>query len=260
MANRVIKDSIWHSDKLAECSIEAQLHYPRLYLLIDDWGCFEVDIYRIKGTVYPKIIINTDQIEAFLKEFEVHGLLFIWQKNSKKYGYFTGKEEGRLPSLSRRHKRHTPIPPKKELKAYLNKFNDLRHLPTKDYEKDSKDYKDIQNGFPNPNPNLNPNPNPNPNLNPKYNDHQNDPLLEEFSQFWNMYGLKIKKQDSFDAYKTVRKKFSMEEIAKATHGYLDFLKAKRIEKNFKQEKMYPTTFLRKERWRDYLDFEYKPRL
>ena len=162
MPNRVIKESIWHSGKLSKCSILAQLHYPRLYLLIDDWGCLEVDLAVIKGRVYPKIRITCDKIAGFLKEYNDNGLLFIWEKSGNTYGYFTGNEEGRLPAPSRRHKRHTFEPPKKALGDYLSKFNNLHNLPTKGFKVGSKC---LQNGFPNPNPNPNPNPSPNPNKN-----------------------------------------------------------------------------------------------
>ena len=69
MPNRVIKDSIWKSKKLARCSTSAQLHYPRLYLLIDDYGCFEVDADVIKGRVYPKFRIQTEKIISFYPVF-----------------------------------------------------------------------------------------------------------------------------------------------------------------------------------------------
>ena len=121
MGNRVIKDSIWKSKKLARCSVSAQLHYPRIYLLIDDWSCFEIDLENIRGVVYPKLleIISTNDIKNFLTEYAINGLLFSWVEEGREYGYFTGNEEGRLPSPSRRHARKTPPPPTKELTEYL---------------------------------------------------------------------------------------------------------------------------------------------
>jgi hypothetical protein len=122
MANRTIKDSIWRSNKLAKCSMNAQLHYPRLYLLVDDWSCMEIDLTIIKGIVYPKIPeIAEKHIESYLMEYQKNGLLFIWQdEQNRTYGYFTGDEPGRLPRLSKRHKRHTPEPPSPHLEAYLD--------------------------------------------------------------------------------------------------------------------------------------------
>lgn len=158
MPNRVIKNGIWHSKKLAKCSIEAQLHYPRLYLLIDDWGCFEIDLDVIKGTVYPKIEITCKKIGSLMDEYEKNSLLFTWKENSSKFGYFIGKEEGRLPSPTRRHKRKTPPTPEKPLKKYIESYEKATECLQEDTKK-------VQEAF--PNPNLNPYPNHSPNLNPK---------------------------------------------------------------------------------------------
>ena len=148
MANRVIKDSLWSSDKLAECNQTAQLHYPRIYLLCDEWSCFELDITHIIKTCYEKFKKppRPNEIESHLNDFETHGLLFVWYENGKAYGYWTGKEDGRLPSPSRRHKRHTPEPPQKELASYLQTYNGLQ-----------SGYKSIRSACTNPNPNPNPN-------------------------------------------------------------------------------------------------------
>lgn len=174
MPNRVIKDSIWKSKKLARCPTSAQLHYPRLYLLVDDYGCFEVDPDVIKGLVYPKMNVSCRHIEGFLKEYEDNGLLFVWQENNTKFGYFTGKEEGRLPPPTRRHSRQTLEPPEKKLKDYLSKFNNLEQLATITFKKGSKK---VQDGFPNLNPNLNPKPNHNLNI---YDQAELDRLFEKW--------------------------------------------------------------------------------
>jgi hypothetical protein len=53
------------------------------------------------------------------------GLLFIWEADGKRYGYWTGAERrGRLPSLSTRA-RYNPIgilPPADQLRAYYKRF------------------------------------------------------------------------------------------------------------------------------------------
>ena len=160
MSNKVLKDSIWTSKKLSRCSLMAQLHYPRLYLLTDDWSCLEIDLDVIRGRAYPKLpVVTLKDIEGYLKEFEGNGLLFVWTLNGSVYGYFTGKEEGRLDSPSRRHSRKTPEPPQEQLTAYYNKFNTLEESLQSAY-KEGSNY--LQNGLLNLNLNLNPNLNPNP--------------------------------------------------------------------------------------------------
>ena len=79
MSNRIILDRLWDSDKLAACSIEAQLHYPRIYLMCDDWACFEIDIVSIHRLAYKKMPgIKRADIFSWLKEYVDHGLLFVW--------------------------------------------------------------------------------------------------------------------------------------------------------------------------------------
>ena len=132
MSNRIILDRLWDSDKLAACSIEAQLHYPRIYLMCDDWACFEIDIVSIQRLAYKKMPgIKRADIFSWLKEYVDHGLLFVWANEHNEFGYWTGAEEERLPSLTRRHKRRTPEPPSNELASYLHKDD----LPTEAYKR-----------------------------------------------------------------------------------------------------------------------------
>jgi hypothetical protein len=83
---------------------------------------------------------------------------------------------------------------------------------------------------------------------------------EEFNLFWESYPTKVNKKDAIKAFKALRKTTSLEEIAQAHNGYMDFLKHQRVYKNFEQAPMYPATFLRSERWKEYMGFQYKPKL
>lgn len=83
---------------------------------------------------------------------------------------------------------------------------------------------------------------------------------KEFAQFWESYPEKKQKQDALKAFTVLRRSVPLEEIAKAFNGYMDFLKAKRVKENFEQKPMYPATFLRNDRWRDYIDFKYQAKL
>jgi len=94
----------------------------------------------------------------------------------------------------------------------------------------------------------------------KNNIKEKDVFVDEFNDFWNAYDYKIHKQDTLKAYKTLRQKESKKTIAQALNGYGDYLKHRRIKENFEQRKMYPATFLREDRWRDFIDFEFKPGL
>ena len=158
MPNRVIKEKIWTNPRLARCSLNAQLHYPRLLLLYDDYGCLDLDIESIRGKVYSKLlnVVSLEDIEGCLNEYVAKGLLFVWSTNNTEYGYFTGEEEGRLPALSRRHKRTTPPSPEELLKKYIKDYSDLRSLPTEHYKVGSMCLQVSTKVTPNPNPNPNP--------------------------------------------------------------------------------------------------------
>ena len=85
-------------------------------------------------------------------------------------------------------------------------------------------------------------------------------LESEFKLFWEAYGLKVAKEDAFNTYKALRRSgVEMKEIARAVNGYHDFLKIKK-EDGFEQAQMYPASFLRKNKWRDYVGIVYKPKL
>ena len=88
-----------------------------------------------------------------------------------------------------------------------------------------------------------------------------DSLEDEFKEFWEAYGLKVAKEDAFNAYKALRRSgVEKADIARAVNGYHDFLKIKKEHENFDQQQMYPATFLRRNRWRDYIGIVYQARL
>jgi len=81
-----------------------------------------------------------------------------------------------------------------------------------------------------------------------------------FKEFWQMYPKKIAKDYTKEKFMILAKKGLIPELIKAMHGYLEYLKTRRIHDNFKQEPLNPATFLMKNRWKDYIDFKYKPKL
>jgi hypothetical protein len=83
---------------------------------------------------------------------------------------------------------------------------------------------------------------------------------DAFREFWDAYPEKRNKPDALKAFNVLRRTVPVETIAKAFNGYMDFLKHQRVDKGFEQAPMYPATFLRSERWKEYLDFKYKAKL
>ncbi len=76
-------------------------------------------------------------------------------------------------------------------------------------------------------------------------------VVANFDTWWSHYPKKIAKQDAAKAYAAVVKAgASHEDLLKALDGYLAELRKNETEERFVE---HPATFLRAERWRDYLD-------
>ena len=142
MPKRVLDgEGIWGSTKLARCPEWMRAEYAWLYPLADAYGCFELtSIAVIRGKVAPhRTKLTEKRLLQIFDEFHERGLLFVWLKNGRKYGYWTGSDRsGRLPRPSRRSKNYekvlTPIMPRKELREYLQGLGEPteRRLPDGD--------------------------------------------------------------------------------------------------------------------------------
>jgi len=229
----------------------AQLHFPRLYLLSDDWGCFNADPEVIKGLAYPKIKIPPKKISEILKELYDGGLLFIWKANHHIWGYWMKWDEHNFSSGSEynnkgervKHRRKTPPPPEKELKKYISE-----HFGTvgDNLEKSAS------------NPNLNPKPNPKHNLdNIKYEEEFEKDLWKP----WPVEG-RFKKKYCLMKYRALCKAGKQKEFMKTTRGYAAYLDYQKNIKNFPQQVMHLSTWLNN--WEDekeqYINFKYEPPL
>lgn len=254
MSNRVIKDLIWASPKLAKCTITTQLHFPRLVLLSDDWGCFNADAEVIKGLAYPKMKITPKKIFELLKELYDMGLLFVWRAGHHTWGYWMKWDEHGFSSGSEynnggqrvKHRRKTPVPPERELKKYISE-----HLGTiGDNLEKSASY---------------PNPNPNPNLNPKPKQDPENILHEkEFTTFWSQWPSEARAKKTWCEMKfnALCKVGKLKEFKKTTMGYSAFLTYQKDVNNFPQRCMDSSTWFNN--WEGdkekYINFKSEPPL
>jgi hypothetical protein len=89
----------------------------------------------------------------------------------------------------------------------------------------------------------------NPSINHSTKNHSTNssPL---FDRFWKEYPKKVQKQDAIKAFTTlIKNKEPVEEIIKATINYNNHCRDKHTEEQFVK---FPATFLRNDRWRDWL--------
>jgi hypothetical protein len=115
------------SDKIAALPGWAQPEYAWMYPLADANGVLEltnlIAVYRRAYAI--RLSFSFSKFRKLIELLETLGLLFTWEADRKRYGYWTGAERrGRLPSLSTRA-RYNPIgilPPTDQLRAYYKRF------------------------------------------------------------------------------------------------------------------------------------------
>ena len=76
------------------------------------------------------------------------------------------------------------------------------------------------------------------------------PVPPAFEAFWAKYPRKLGKQDALAEWERITKAEDPAIIEKALDSYLAEIRALGTEERFIK---HPTTFLRKDRWRDYLE-------
>lgn len=97
MANHVIYDSLWESDKLAQCSREASLAYPWIFLVADDHGRFEYKARMVwKHAFSYRTDVTVEDVALWLDEYWRVGLLVRYHLDGDLAYWY--KFRGRKPS------------------------------------------------------------------------------------------------------------------------------------------------------------------
>ena len=90
-----------------------------------------------------------------------------------------------------------------------------------------------------------------------HNKLNNNTYTDEFSLFWNYYNYKVAKKDALKAFEALRRKGeTFDNIMEAAKGYFNHLRNEKVHSNFEKAMMYPATFLRNEKWKDFLGVVY----
>ena len=110
MPNRYIRETLLTSPNFNKLSAEAERHFFRTLLLVDDFGCFESTPEIIRGKCYPlKFEVTVDDVIKGNKALEDNRMILTWEVNGRQYSvYKTFPRQNYLRSL---HKRKTPPPP-----------------------------------------------------------------------------------------------------------------------------------------------------
>jgi hypothetical protein len=132
MAGRVLigDNGIWTSRKLANLQPAwARPEYAWLYPIAGPNSVFEYDPRAIWARAYAfaRPDKSIEDVEALLAAFVDAKLLFTWEQDGKKWGYWTGSEKpGRRPRASwmKRYAERgllDPDPPEEELRKFLSR-------------------------------------------------------------------------------------------------------------------------------------------
>jgi len=87
----------------------------------------------------------------------------------------------------------------------------------------------------------------------KQQNEEEELFKKEFDEFYDIYDLKVAPDDALKAFKALRRKgVTFKTIMEAVKGYSNHLKNEPWKKQ-----MYPATFLRSNRWKDFVGVKYE---
>ena len=78
--------------------MEAEAFFWRLYVIADDYGNFEVEPKTLVAKAGGLRKLKQVDIQAWIKEMEVAGLIKLYQNGKKSYGHFLSFSEFQVPS------------------------------------------------------------------------------------------------------------------------------------------------------------------
>lgn len=232
-AGRIILKSISESRKLSILKTDsARLLFTWLIPHLDKNGCFSGDAEVINGRIFTRLKKATEEVEKLLKDLEGVGLI-------KRYRV---KEDVFLN-----------VPDFKDKQPYLNPE---REGKPKYPEPETTDLFKIKSA---PSPDLIQG-NPAKEKEKEKVKEKENIYGNEFDALWKIWPIKRDKEQAFLNYCRIRKTEELGVLEKAVMGYKAFLKNQRINKNFDQTPLYLSTFLNKNRWKEYLSEKYVPSL
>lgn len=86
-------------------------------------------------------------------------------------------------------------------------------------------------------------------------------INQKFDEFWKAYPRegRLAKKESRIKFGALVKRGEIKKFVRGFHGYIDYLKTRKLKDNFDQRPMYAKTFLNG-RWQEFIEFKYEPEL
>lgn len=122
----IFADGLLGGERLALCSDEAQLHFPRIAALANGFGRFELNLRTIREMAYKGFTTppGKESIAAWLKEYASRHLLFVYRTESGvPWGQWRGVTSNMLPRFKTAADKRSPEPPAQQLEAYDSAYH-----------------------------------------------------------------------------------------------------------------------------------------
>jgi hypothetical protein len=102
---RTIKPEFWTSEQVMECSRDARLLFVGIWNFADDEGRMPFSAKRLKAQILPADDISSENVRRWVAELEAHGLVIVYQIDSKEFLQVTGWHHQKIdkPNSSKWH-------------------------------------------------------------------------------------------------------------------------------------------------------------
>ena len=87
---RTIKPEFWSDEKVMKCSHMARLAFIGLWNFCDDGGNHPASLATLKAEVFPSDSCSEKDMQSCVDELSLHGLLLLYEADSKTYWHVTG--------------------------------------------------------------------------------------------------------------------------------------------------------------------------
>lgn len=241
---RMIDKKLIISRKVNSVSLGAECLYVRVLLLTDDFGRYHADPRILKSHAFSLRRVTERAIIKWLIELVDAGLIKLYSIDSEEYlevvrfedfqtfrSDRTRKEEFSKPKkyhsdIPLTYQRQTVVDHKiREVKLSESKLSKEKSIKCSDPECQNLDHWECA-----------------------------------FNTFWKSYPKPMGKTDTHSLFLTLCRKGLLKDLIQGYNGYIDYLQYQRNENNFDQAPMNSARFLRKDNWREFMEFKKKARL
>lgn len=238
---RILKKNVSTSKKLSSLkSDSARLLWTWLLAHLDVAGRFSGEPDVVKGSVVPRLKHLTEKrVEELLEELDEARLINLYTIGGERYLELCRFEDFQNLRVDREGESKIPQPPENKEGEESSRItpgvvpasSSPRARKDKDKDRDKDEDKDK--------PEL-------------------SGIDDKFNEFWTAYPQagRHAKKESRVKFGALVKRGELLEFIKGFHGYLDYLKHQKINKDFDQTPLYAKTFLG-DRWREFVGFEFK---